>query len=185
GEEAFNDILSEYVDSVAFQYPPYTTSEELVGLLKARFPDSLQYVITDMMETITLYNNRVTDVSYEELDDGRYEVSMTTTTSKYRTGDRGRRQYKNESGDSLSVVLEGQKRPVESLPLADYIDIGVFGTDDSGEETILYLERKKISDIQNKWSIVVDDKPVEVGIDPYNKLIDTNSEDNRQRPTKR
>ena len=54
--------------------------------------------------------------------------------------------------------------------------MGVFGEND-GEE--LYLKKHKITLINNKLSIILDKKPVEVGIDPYNKLIDTNSDDNR------
>ena len=45
----------------------------------------------------------------------------------------------------------------------------------------LYLKKHKISSIHNKVSIIVDKEPKEVGIDPYNKLIDTNSEDNRKK----
>ena len=45
----------------------------------------------------------------------------------------------------------------------------------------LYLKKHKISSIYNKISIIVDKEPKEVGIDPYNKLIDTNSEDNRKK----
>ena len=42
-----------------------------------------------------------------------------------------------------------------------------------------YLKKHKITSINNKLSIILDKKPVEAGIDPYNKLIDTNSDDNR------
>ncbi|MBT3523707.1 MAG: hypothetical protein HN479_02480, partial [Flavobacteriaceae bacterium] len=42
-------------------------------------------------------------------------------------------------------------------------------------------KKLKISSIHNKISIIVDQEPIEVGIDPYNKLIDTNSEDNRMK----
>jgi sugar phosphate permease len=45
----------------------------------------------------------------------------------------------------------------------------------------LYLEKHKITSIHNKISIIVDKKPSEVGVDPYNKLIDTNSDDNRKK----
>ena len=43
------------------------------------------------------------------------------------------------------------------------------------------LKKHKISSIYNKISIIVNKEPKEVGIDPYNKLIDTNSEDNRKK----
>ena len=45
------------------------------------------------------------------------------------------------------------------------------------------LKKHKINSIHNKISIVVDKEPIEVGVDPYNKLIDTNSEDNRKKIT--
>lgn len=181
GEDVFNNILKQYVDSVGFQSPPFTVGEELVGMIKANTPDSLQYFVRDMFEHITLYNNRVTDASVEEKDNGTYIVTMDTQTSKYRTGERGRRSYTNIYGDSLVVDIEGQRKPLQSLPLQDYIDIGIFGQSEEGEEIVLYNKRHKISEVINQFTITVDAEPIEVGIDPYNKLIDTNSEDNRKR----
>ena len=40
-------------------------------------------------------------------------------------------------------------------------------------------KKHKITAIHNKVSIIVNKKPSEVGVDPYNKLIDTQSDDNR------
>ena len=70
-----------------------------------------------------------------------------------------------------------------SVFLSDYIDIGIFGENEGEEEVELYLKKHKINSIHNKISIVVDKEPIEVGVDPYNKLIDTNSEDNRKKIT--
>ena len=53
--------------------------------------------------------------------------------------------------------------------------------DGAKEEVELYLKKYKITKINNKVTIIVDSKPTEVGIDPYNKLIDTQSEDNRRK----
>jgi ABC-2 type transport system permease protein len=183
GEDALNATLSDYIDDVAFQEPPYTISLDLVEYLRAATPDSLQYVINDMFETITLYDNRVEKATYTEVDSTAYNVNMTLQAAKYRAGETGERIYKNEAGDSLSVDVEGRRKPVESLPLSDWIEVGVFGADDEGNETVLYLEKRKFTDIMNEFSITVDDEPVSVGIDPYNKLIDTISGDNRRPPT--
>ncbi len=184
GEDNLNAALSDYIDDVAFQEPPYTTSLELLEYLKVATPDSLQYLITDMFETITLYDNRVEEASYTEVNDSTYEVNMTLQASKYRTGETGERIYKNEAGDSLSVEIEGRRRPVQSLPLNDWIEVGVFGTDSLGNETVLYLEKRKFTDILNEITITVDEKPTSIGIDPYNKLIDTISNDNRRPPSR-
>ena len=51
---------------------------------------------------------------------------------------------------------------------------------EDGEEEVLYLEKHKITEINNEFSIEVDNKPTAVGIDPYNKLIDRDSDDNRK-----
>ena len=182
GEDTLNVALSDYIDDVAFQEPPYTISLELLDYLKEATPDSLQYLITDMFETITLYDNRVEEASYTEKDSSTYEVNMTLQASKYRTGETGERIYKNEASDSLAVEIEGRRRPVKSLPLNDWIDVGVFGTDSLGNETVLYHERRKFTEILNEITITVDQEPTSVGIDPYNKLIDTISNDNRRSP---
>ena len=76
------------------------------------------------------------------------------------------------------------KKAILSVPLADYIEIGVFTDeeiDGKKQEKILYLQKQKITEINNKITIIVDEKPKEVGVDPYNKLIDTQSEDNRRK----
>ena len=75
------------------------------------------------------------------------------------------------------------RKPLYSVPLADYIDIGIFAeeeVDGKSKEIELYLQKHKITAINNKITIIVDQQPKEVGVDPYNKLIDTNSEDNRR-----
>ena len=183
GEDRLNATLSDYIDDVAFQEPPYTTSLELLDYLEKATPDSLQYIINDMFETITLYDNRVEQATYTEVDSTTYTVDLTLQAAKYRAGETGERIYKNEAGDSLAVEIEGRRRPVESLPLNDWIEVGLFGVDEDGDETVLYLEKRKFSEIINEFTITVDDEPVSVGIDPYNKLIDAISTDNRRAPS--
>jgi ABC-2 type transport system permease protein len=167
---------------VAFQEPPYTTSIELVDEIRQITPDSLQYLIKDMFETITLYNNNIVSTSYKQLDNGKYEVEIEFNVGKYRNDDLGKTYYNQTEGDTLSYKTESMRKPIYSSPLADYIDIGIFGEklEDSEEREELYLKKHKVTTINNKLTIIVDKEPKEVGVDPYNKLIDTNSEDNRK-----
>ena len=74
GEDTLNNALKRYVKKVKFQDPPYTTSVEMVNFIKRATPDSLQYVIHDMFETITLYSNRIVDVTSKALENGKYQV---------------------------------------------------------------------------------------------------------------
>lgn len=182
GEKNFNNVLKGYLSEVAYQNPPYTTSIEFVDHLKKATPDSLQYLIRDMFETITLYNNRVDKVSSKKLDDGRYQVDIDFTVVKYRSDDKGKKSYKDDKGNELSEP--NGKKSIKSYPLNDYIEVGVFGekTKKGNYEydNELYLKRYKINKIKNKVSIIVDEEPKEVGVDPYNKLVDTDSNDNRK-----
>ncbi|MEQ8579126.1 MAG: M1 family aminopeptidase [Balneola sp.] len=180
GEENMNAALSRYIDDVAFQNAPYTTATEFLSYLDEATPDSLKYLLEDMFRTITLYDNSVKEASFETLEDSTFKVDLEFYATKYRTSEEGKRSYKNTAGDSLSVEIEGRRRPLQSLPLEDWIDVGVFGVDEDGKETVLYLKKHKITEIENLVSITVDQKPVSAGIDPYNKLIDTDSNDNKR-----
>jgi ABC-2 type transport system permease protein len=183
GEEKFNGVIKRFAEKYQFKSAPYPTSIEFVEDVRAVTPDSLKYLITDMFETITLYDNKVKKANYTELPDGKYLVSINAIVTKYRSDDKGKSVYKNKAGDSLSFTPEGKKRALKSLPLADYIEVGIFGEEDkeTGIEKVLYLKKLKVTKISNSFDIIVDSKPVEAGIDPYNKLIDRNSDDNRSK----
>ncbi len=101
--------------------------------------------------------------------------------SKFRSDGFGHRLYSDNQRDSLQYTAADGQTTVSSLPLADYIEIGVFGEEKRGGERLpIYLQKHKISSINNRISVIIDQKPVEVGIDPYHKLIDVLPEDNRK-----
>ncbi len=186
GEDVFNAAMSRYIDSVAFQEPPYTTSLEYLDIVKSVTPDSMKYLVYDMLETITLYNNKVTEATYKELDNGKFEVKLEALVSKYRADEKGERIFTDANGDSLSYKVEGRRKPLISLPLNDWVEVGVFvekEVDGETKEVPLYLEKQKFNQINNEIKIIVDEKPTSVGIDPYYKLIDVVSNDNRSEPS--
>jgi hypothetical protein len=69
------------------------------------------------------------------------------------------------------------------MPLHDLIDIGVF-TGKKDEEKPLYLKKEWLTQPSQTFEIIVDRPPTRAGIDPYNKLIDRNSDDNLMDVTK-
>jgi len=157
GEDSVNAALRRFNKEWAFKEERYPTSEDLLGYIREVTPDSLQYLIKDMFETITLFENKTTEATYEALFDDKYEVNLTVDVIKYRADSLG-----NET----------------SIELNDWIDIGIFAEDDEGEEKLIYLEKKLITSQENSFKIIVDEKPVKAGIDPINKLIDRNPDDN-------
>lgn len=179
GEKNLNKALSDFVLKNQFQEPPYTTTLDLKDHLEKITPDSLKYILTDMLETVTLYDNKVKSASSKKLENGQYEVTIQFKVSKYRNDEKGNKFYGLTMEDDSSISDENGTK---SVILSDYIDIGIFGTekvDGKSKETELYLSKHKITGVNNKISIIVSKLPTEVGIDPYNKLIDTNSRDNR------
>lgn len=183
GEKLFNDILKSYVAKVKFQEAPYTNSIEFVNHLKEHTPAQYQYLINDMFETITLYDNKVDEVKVTPLKDGTYQVDISFIVSKYKTGPKGDQLYTDASGKTL-LGKEGSKE-VKSYPMQDFVEIGVFGEKilkgKHEYENELYNKKYLINKVNNKVRIIVDKKPFEVGVDPYNKLIDRNSNDNRKK----
>jgi len=88
-----------------------------------------------------------------------YEVTLNTVTEKYWA-------------DSL-----GKEQPI---PVNDYIDLAVFGADntDAESEKVILMKRLKIRGRQNKFVFRVKELPLKVGIDPYNYLVDRIPDDN-------
>lgn len=181
GEENLNSAVRKLVEKNKFQGPPYTTSMELVDYIREVTPDSLQYVIKDMFETISLYEKRVVDYKTTKLENGTYQKDIEFNVSKYRSGAKGNKIYTDDSIESITYQNDSGGQ-MSSLPLADYIDIGVFGEEEiDGEKKVveLYLQKHKMTAIHNTVTIIVNQKPTEVGVDPYSKLIDTDSDNNR------
>ncbi|MEM9888505.1 MAG: M1 family aminopeptidase [Bacteroidota bacterium] len=168
GEEQLNTVLEKYVRKVAFQENDYTTSSELVNLLRAATPDSLQYLIEDWFETITFYDNEMLSVETQKQASGSYETSITFNVQKYRSDGDGNKNYANVQGDSL------HHQKLSSLPLKDYVEISMMDE----EEKLLQSKKYLIQQIHNQVLIRTDFKPTKVVIDPNYLLMDREREDN-------
>jgi ABC-2 type transport system permease protein len=157
GEDAVNRALADFLEESRYQGPPYPNSLALLRHLKAATPDSLQYVIEDMFETITLYENRAVAATASEGDNGSYVVRLNVESAKFRA-------------DSL-----GNETEVEA---SDLIDIGVFAEDENGDEVTLYLAKHRIKSGEQEIVVRVSDRPLRGGIDPIYKLVDRHKDDN-------
>jgi len=158
GEEPVNDALRSFLSKHAFEEPPYATSVDLINELRTVTPPEYTYLIHDLFESIILYDNRALHAEAKELPEGRYEVTLTVSSRKLQADDQG---------------VESEEEH------ADVFEIGVFGdTDEHGEETVLYLEKRSIGSGTSEVTITVDGLPKRAGIDPRNLLIDRVSDDN-------
>lgn len=184
GEKRFNQLLRSFLDRYRWQEPPLPTSLDLITHLREATPDSLQYLYRDMFETITLYDNRILETMVTPLENGQYQLDLHFQVRKYRTDGKGRMNYTDSGLEALTFPHPQTGEDLLSLPLADYLDIGVFPVEKGKGESInpipIYLKKHRISEIDNHLSLILDQKPGKVGIDPYLKLIDRISEDNHQ-----
>lgn len=158
GEKEVNAALQELLQEYAYKTAPYPTSIAAVRAFRRHTPDSLQYLITDLFEHITLFSNRVTEASYQPVG-SEYEVRIRTRSEKFRA-------------DSL-----GRETP---RPLNDYLDLGIFA-DSGSKKTLgkaLLLQRVKITQPENTFTFRVKEKPAQAGIDPYHYLVDRIPDDN-------
>ncbi|MDQ3048038.1 MAG: hypothetical protein M3R27_10850 [Bacteroidota bacterium] len=160
GEDSLNAALAKYIKKVAYQEPPYTTAVEFLSFLRDATPDSLKYILKDMFEDITLYENRTTKCSYTKTKEGEFLVKISVESKK----------MKADSVGKMKIV-----------PVADWIDIGILGSKEvEGKkvETELYLKKHKITKDKMEFEFIVNEEPVKAGIDPYNKLIDRTPDNN-------
>ena len=129
-----------------------------MNLLKKETPDSLQYLIKDLFETITLNENYVKDLSYKKVGK-QYQVKLTVGSAKYRVDGKGKSK---------------------KIPVNDYVDVGVFGQKSKkfpeGKELI--FKKVKMDKPEKTFTFLVNEEPLQAGIDPYAKLIDRNMKNN-------
>jgi len=162
GEEKVNLALRRFVNDwnafgENFEQDRYATTDDLIDYFREVTPDSLQYVITDLFEKITLYDNQVKDVSYKEISKNHYEIAMEVQSIKYYV-------------DSL-----GAESKVSSN---DWIDIGIYTLDDNGREELTYLRKHKITSSMHNIKLSTKYQPSRVAIDPGAILIDREKGDN-------
>ncbi len=158
GEERVNAALRNFIRKHAFAGPPYPTTRDLVAEFRAQTPPERQPLVTDLFETITLYDNKATDATWTRRADGKYVVHLTVEAKKLRS---------DASGSEKSV------------PLDDWIDIGVFDDTSKVEKAkLLAIEKHHITASRSTFDIVVGQKPGHAGIDPLDKLVDRNPDDN-------
>lgn len=160
GEEAVNRALRSFLAEYAFKAAPYPTSRDLIRYLRIE-AGSEQQLVTDLFEKITLYDAKVTKASIERLPSGKWEARISVDVHKF---------YANGQGLETEV------------PVEESFDIGAFSTEPAtrgfGSRDVLKLERLPVRTGRQTLKLVTDREPKFVGIDPYNKRVDRNSQDN-------
>jgi aminopeptidase N len=162
GEDHVNAALKKFLERYGYanatsdRSGPYPDTRQFVAALREETPPDMQYLITDMFESIVLYDNKALTATVTPTTDKKFLVTLAVQARKVKSDGNG-----NET----------------PMPLNDYVDIGVF-TGKKDHEKPLYLKKEKLTQEKQTFSIVVDEMPTRAGIDPYNKLVDRVADDN-------
>ena len=156
GEDKLNAALRGYLEKYKFAKGPFPDTRSFVDAMREATPPDLQYLVSDMFESIVLYENKADSAVVALQAGGKYKVTLIVDTAKKKADGSG-----NET----------------AMPLNDVIEVGIFsGTKEHLKP--LHMEKMRFNTAKSTLEFVVDEKPTFAGIDPYNKLIDRNPEDN-------
>jgi len=161
GADKVNAALRGLLDEFAFKPAPYPNSTDLIRRFREVAGPEHQQLITDLFERITLYDVRVTDVKSTQRADGRWDVALEVEASK--------------------LYADGKGKETEA-PLDETFDVGLFtvkpGDKGYQKDSVLALERRRLRSGKQTLTLVTDKEPNHAGVDPFNKRIDRNSDDN-------
>jgi len=156
GEDKLNAALRGFLEKNKYAQGPYPDTRGFVAAMREATPPDLQYMVTDMFESIVLYDNRAVSAVAKSEAGNKYRVTLNVSTEK-----------KQADGS-------GNETPME---MNDLVEVGVFS---GSKEHLkpLHVEKQRFGTGKSTVEFVVDEKPTFAGIDPYNKLIDRQPEDN-------
>jgi aminopeptidase N len=156
GEDKLNGALRGYLEKNRYATGPFPDTRGFVDAMRAATPADLQYMVNDMFESIVLYENKAVSAVAAPTGDKKYKVTLVVDTAKKKS---------DGSGNETAMTLD------------DVIDVGVFsGTKEHLKP--LYMAKRRFNTDHSTVEVEVHEKPTFAGIDPYNKLIDRNPEDN-------
>jgi ABC-2 type transport system permease protein len=158
GEERVNAALRRFLEKHRSGEPPYPTSRDLYRELQAVTPDSLQGLLADLFEKVTLWDLRAKQARAEPTGTGEWRITLDVVARK--------------------VAVDGIGAETE-VPMDDWVEIGVFAPAE-GEELgqPLHLEKHRLRSGGQSITVTVPRKPTRAGIDPYHLLIERDREDN-------
>ena len=161
GVEVVDRTLRRLLGEFAFKPAPYANASDFLRVLREEAGPDHEQLITDLFERITLYDLKLETAESRKLADGRWQTTLAV---------RARKLYVDGQGKETSTPLDGN------------FEIGLFkaepGKSDFTRESVLRFERRNLRDGDQKIVLYSAEKPAFAGVDPYNKRIDRDADDN-------
>ena len=161
GADKVNEALRGLLAEFAFKPAPYPNSRDLVRRFREVAGPEHEQLISDLFEKITLYDVKVTEAKSSRRADGRWDVTLEV--------------------DARKLYADGKGKETEA-PLDESFDVGVFtvepGRKGYDKSSVIAVEKTQLRSGRQTVRLVTDREPAVAGVDPFNKRIDRNSEDN-------
>ena len=161
GEDVVNRAMRRLIELRGFRSDPYATTLDFLKILREEAGPEHEQLIADLFERIVLFDLKIEKAEARSLADGSWSVAIDVAAKRF-------------VADETGAQVE------EPIDIA--ADIGVFTESPdkvrSGDAHVLFREKRRIDQDKVRIEMTVKEKPAFVGVDPYSKLIDRNSDDN-------
>ena len=193
GEEAVDAAMRKLLAQCAFKGAPYCNTTDFLKLLRLQAGADQQQVITDLFEKITLLDLKAGNAVARKLPNGKYAVTFDAGARKFYADGAGNEtevaidepvevgvfsEKPGSAGFDASKVLLLQTVPIRHAALAPMA--AATGKPAPRWISPFYSPDHDAAHAPGSIPITVEvgARPAWVGIDPYNKRIDRNSDDN-------
>jgi aminopeptidase N len=163
GAEVVNRTLRRLLGEFAFKGAPYANSNDFLRILREEAGPAHETLIADLFERITLYDVTLESAKSRQLANGRWETTLSVSAKK--------------------MYADGQGKETQTT-LNETFEVGLFSAEPgkSGftRQSVLAFERRTLRDGRQQIVLQSASKPAFAGVDPYNKRIDRETDDNVQ-----
>lgn len=161
GKEPMRKALLNLFKKNASGTPPLPIPQDLYHELQNVTPDSMQYLVHDLLATNTYWDLKTEHSAARQTQKGTWEVKLDIQARKYTL-------------DTLGIEAD--------VPMDDWVRIGIFQQKggEKGEPEMLYLKWHKIHSGNQTLVVDLPNKPSSAyaGIDPNHLLMDLKRENN-------
>lgn len=136
GQDHFNKFLSDFFQRYRYRGGDYPLAQDFLQALKNRTPDSLQYLVDDLLTRVVGYENRITGAQTGEFPGGGFRTAIYLSIKK---DVRGSPTAINEE-ETLEITLmdsTGKKRKTIRFSPLENPDSLVVISDFSPEQIVL------------------------------------------------
>ena len=171
GEDTVNRALRRLLKDYAFKPAPYPISTDfLTDLREEAGPDPVkQQLITDLFQNITLYDLKAKSAAVTKRADGQYDVALIV-------------QAGTTPGSTGKEYDDGQGKVIGRPAMNEQVEVGLFaaepGKGSFSSKDVIVMQRVTLKSGVQTLHFTVAKKPAFAGVDPYNTMIDRNSDDN-------